>query len=92
MYVILSFVGDFPVHSQPYWNREYSHKGMAIKLARLQHKILSKRNVSLYTIVIDKESEDVVEWMIYKDKEYYDKLEASYLADSLWEENNVPNG
>jgi len=93
MFAILSFVGDNPVPSQPYWNREYFNKGMAVKLAKLQHKILIRRWPNLYTIVIDKDTEVIVEWMIYMDKEIEDNVAATKLAEKIYEEGkNVSNG
>jgi hypothetical protein len=87
MYVIVSFVGEFPVNSQPYWNKEYRNMGEAVKRARLQHKILERSNYDLYTVVIDKENDEFIECIIYKEKEIHGRKEATKLADFLYQEN-----
>jgi hypothetical protein len=87
-YVILSFIGDFPVESQPYWNYEYRILRKAIDLAKIQHKSLCdvrSDHKNLYTIVIEKNNDEIVQWITYQGKEINDRIEATKLADQLFE-------
>lgn len=86
MYVILSFVGDYPVEGQPYWNEQYDKKEVAIRHAKVQHNIMVPDHEGLYTIVIEKENDEVVEYIKYKNLEIRDKIKASKLADELFTE------
>jgi hypothetical protein len=87
-YVILSFIGDYPVESQPYWNCEYRMLRRAIELAKIQHKTLCNvrsDHTELYTIVIEKDHDQIVQWIIYQDKEINNRIKATKLADQLFE-------
>jgi hypothetical protein len=87
-YCILSFIGDFPVEAQPYWDREFNSKTRAIEFAKIQHRSLSHSRddgKNLYTIVIDKDYEFTVLWIKYKNKEISNSDEATNLAENLWE-------
>ena len=87
-YTILSFIGDYPVESQPYWNQEFKMLTMAIESAKIQHKSLCgvrPDHRHLYTIVIEKDNDEMVLWIIYEGKEINDMLEATKLADQLFE-------
>jgi hypothetical protein len=86
-YVISSFTGDYPVERQPFWNQEYRRKDDAVKAARVQHSILDSKWEDLYTVVFEKDNDEVVEFIIYKGTEITNKIEATKLADSLYEEN-----
>jgi hypothetical protein len=86
-YVISSFTGDFPVERQPFWNQEYRTKEFAVKSARVQHSILNEKWENLYTVVFEKDHDEVIEFIIYKEIQTTNKLEATRLANSLYEEN-----
>lgn len=89
MYVILSFIGDYPVEAQPYWNEEYRTRGIAIEYAKIQHNILNR--TELYTIVIEKYNDEEVLWIKYRNVEINNKDRATKLADELFE-GVKPNG
>lgn len=82
-YTIISFTGDFPVEKQPYWYHEYENKESAINHAVIQHFLLLKEHSELYTVVVDDPDGDNVLWIMYKDNEINDVVEATKLADSL---------
>jgi hypothetical protein len=89
MYVVVSFIGDYAVEAQPFWNEEYSSKSQAIDTAKVQHLILKVRPKydNLYTIVIEKDNDEIVEWIKYRNLEIKDKVKATKLADELFGEN-----
>jgi uncharacterized protein YbaA (DUF1428 family) len=83
-YVILSFIGDYPVDKQPYWNEQYDKLITAIKYAKIQHDILTHKHEDLYTIVTEKDNYEVVFWIKYKKLEIKDKVKATKLADERY--------
>lgn len=88
-YEILSFIGDYPMEKQPYWDREYIMLKVAIGFAKIQHELLCSvrsDHKKLYTIVIEKDNDEIVQWITYQGKEINDKIEATKLADQLFEQ------
>jgi hypothetical protein len=84
-YIILTFVGDYPVEGQPNWSKEYSSISEAIKPATDQHFALKEiENDEHYTIIMDddKDEEDDVVFLLYKGVAYRDS-KAQELADTL---------
>jgi alkaline phosphatase len=84
----MSFIGDYPVESQPYWGQEFKMFAMAIEFAKIQHKTLCgvvSDHRHLYTIVIEKDNDEMVLWIIYQGKEINNMAEATKLADQLFE-------
>jgi hypothetical protein len=90
IYVIMSFIGDYPIEHQPFWNEEYDRKESAIRDAKTQHNILIQSYPSLYTLIIEKDNDEVVEWLKHGNLEIRDKVKATKLADELFE--GVLNG
>jgi uncharacterized protein YfdQ (DUF2303 family) len=88
MYVILSFIGKKPMIGSTYSKYEYRFRSKAISLARIQHfvQFCKTKNDNIYTIVIDKDNDEVVEWITYKKMETDDKVEATKLAEELYQE------
>jgi hypothetical protein len=85
MYVVITFVGDFPVEGQPEWTTDYSTIIDAIGAAKRQHQLLKEaENDQHYTVIMDEDPniEDDVKWIIYQDKETVGE-EAQVLADKL---------
>lgn len=83
-YQIMTYIGDYPVESQKYWDVTFPHLIMAEAAARIQHSnLLQISENEHYTVVInvDTEDEDVL-FIIYQDRELRDKL-AEALADKL---------
>jgi hypothetical protein len=87
-YTILSFIGDYPVDKQPYWDREYIMLKSAIGFAKIQHELLcsvKSDHDDLYTIVIEKDDDAIVLWIMHQGKEINDMTKANALADQLFE-------
>jgi hypothetical protein len=85
-YVILTFTGDYPVEAQPFWDSVFSKLESAIWVARSQHHVMvtyRPEGDKLYTVVVDKDDDEVVHWIAYKGREISNKVEATKLADSL---------
>jgi hypothetical protein len=80
----MSFIGDYPIEHQKYWDDQFEQLESAKIAAREQHNERKKEYDDLYTIVIDPEKsiEDDVMWIIYKDEEF-EALKAQELADDL---------
>ena len=71
-YGILTFIGDFPVASQPNWDAIFSSLEMAINAAREQQAHFQIEGTDEhYTVVVDleKDEDDDVMWIIYKNEE-----------------------
>jgi hypothetical protein len=85
-YVVMTFTGDYPVEAQPFWDSEFSRIENAIVVAKAQHQVLTTYRTDgykLYTIVVDKDDDEVVHWIAYKGKEISNKVDATELADRL---------
>jgi hypothetical protein len=84
-YEILTFIGDFPLAGQPNWDRRFETYDEAIRAAKEQHVFFKIEDSNEhYTMIIDldKDEEDDVVWVIYKDSELTGIL-AQEQADKL---------
>jgi hypothetical protein len=71
-YEIITFLGDFPLESQPNWDRHFETYHEAMRAAKEQHAYFKlEDNDEHYTVIIDldKDEEDDIIWIRYKDFE-----------------------
>jgi hypothetical protein len=84
-YEVQTFIGDFPLAGQPNWDITFDTLEVAIKAAKDQHTHFKTEDCDEhYTIVIDldKDTEDEVMWIMYKD-EIKEGMKAQEIADTL---------
>jgi hypothetical protein len=86
-YVVISYIGDYPVEHQQCWDIEYPNLKAAIKAAKDQQRIMISNYPSLYTVVMKKNEDSIVEWIIHeKTIIKNDSKKATELADLLAKE------
>ena len=85
-YEVITYIGDYPVENQPYWDLRFTSKAEAIAHAKVQHEELKdarpERADDIYTVVQDTNG-FAVNYILYQEQELTDRKLATKLADEL---------
>lgn len=80
-YLIMSFVGDYPLEHQVYWGEEYESLPDTMVNARKQHYIFQPLHPDVYTVIIDDTDNEIdVHFLICKAGEFTDPVVATRMA------------
>jgi hypothetical protein len=89
LYIVMSFVGDYPVNDQPLWDKTFDELTNAIASAELQQGDMLYKWPGLYTMVLDHENAEQVFYLIYNGNKYINDA-AQEMADKLVEHSWPP--